>query len=253
MRKLLAWFLLCNAISLAQSPFDGTWVLDTGTTQFPEKPAVYSLVKGVFLWEGIEIKADGSDQRVPVTGYWDTVSVRAIDAYTVEIISKKAGKVMFTEVDTVSLDGRTLTQVVKDTTEGEAVTIETVSQRVEPGPAGSHALSGSWKAYKTGRSENGSTITYRCTANGFSGETPLGEKFDAKFDGKDYPVRDDRAHSTVSVRLLNPNTIEQTGKRDGKIVGILHLTVSPDGRSIHATYENKETNATTSYVMRRKP
>ena len=134
--------------SLAQSPFDGAGVRDTSTTQFPEKPTAYSLVKGVFLWEGIEIKADGSDQKVPVAGYWDAVSVRAIDAYTLEIIRKKAGKLMFTQVDTVCLDGRTLAQVVKDTTEGEAVTIETVSQRVARGPAGSHAPSGWWQAHK---------------------------------------------------------------------------------------------------------
>jgi hypothetical protein len=59
----------------------------------------------------------------------------------VEIISKKAGKTMFTEVDTVSADGQTLNQVVKDTTEVQAVTIETVSKRLEQGPNGSHPLS----------------------------------------------------------------------------------------------------------------
>jgi len=77
----------------------------------------------------------------------------------------------------VSLDGKTLTQVVKDTTEAQAVTIETVSKRVEQGPDGAHFLSGSWQAYKTNKSKNGSIITYRCTADGFSAETPLGEKF----------------------------------------------------------------------------
>lgn len=253
MKMLLALLLLSPVASLAQSPFDGIWLIDSNTTQLPQKPAAYLLVKGMFQWAGTEIKADGTDQKVSETGYWDTVSVRIVDDHTVEIISKKAGKTMFTEVDTVSPDGGRLTQVVKDTTEAQAVTIETLSKRVEKGPAGSHALSGSWQAYRISRSQNGSIIKYRCTAEGFSAETPLGEKFDAKFDGKEYPVGDDPTHPMVSVKLLNPNTIEQTGKRDGKVVGILRLTVAPDGETIHATYQNKEANTTTSYEMRKQP
>ena len=176
-----------------------------------------------------------------------------MDDHTVEIISKKKGKTMFTEVDTISPDGGTLTQLVKDTTEAQAVTIETLSKRVEQGPAGSHALSGSWQAYKVSRSKNGSIVTYRCTADGFSAETPLGEKFHAKFDGKDYLVEDDPAHTMVSVKLLSQNTIEQTNKQNGKVVGVLCLTVAPTGKTIHATYENKENNTTTSQEMRKQP
>jgi hypothetical protein len=226
MKILLALLLLSPVPLLAQSPFDGTWIIDTNTTQLPQKPAVYLLAKGMFRWEGTEIKADGNDQKVPETGYWDTISVRIVDDHAVEIISKKAGKTMFTEVDTVSPDGGTLTQLVKDTTEAQAITIETHSKRVDQGPAGSHALSGSWQAYKVSKSKSGSTITYRCTTDGFSAETPLGEKFDAKFDGKDYLVEDDPAHTMVSVKLLSPNMVEQTAKRGGKVVGVLRLTVA---------------------------
>lgn len=170
-----------------------------------------------------------------------------------EIISKKAGKTMFTEIDTVAPDGATLTQLVKDTTEAHAVTIETISRRVEQAPAGSHALSGFWQACKVSKSKNGSTVRYKCTAEGFSAETPLGERFDAKFDGKYYPVEDDPAHTMVSLRLVSPHTVEQTAKRDGKIVGVLRLTVAPNGAIIHGTYENKEANTTTSFEMRKQP
>jgi hypothetical protein len=103
------------------------------------------------------------------------------------------------------------------------------------------------------RSKNGSTISFRCTADGFSAETPLGEKYDAKFDGKDYLIEDDPAHTMVSVKLLSPNTVEQTNKRDGKVVGVLRLTVAPEGETIHAIYEDKEANTTRSYEMRKQP
>jgi hypothetical protein len=157
MKTLFALLLLSPIASLAQSPFDGTWTIDSKTTQLPQKPAEYLLAKG-FRWTDTEIKADGIDQKVPETGYWDTISVRVLDDHTVEIISKKTGKIMFTEVDAVSPDGETLTQVVKDTTEAQAVTIETRSKRVAPGPAGAHVISGSWRAYKISKSENGSSL-----------------------------------------------------------------------------------------------
>jgi hypothetical protein len=253
MKTVFALLLLSPIASVAQSPFDGTWIIDSKTTQLPQKPAEYLLAKGLFRWADKEIKADGNDQKVPATGYWDTISVRVLDDHTVEIVSKKAGKIMFTEVDTVSPDGTALTQVVKDTTEAQAVTIETRSKRVDSGPAGSHVISGSWRAYKISRSENGSIIKYRCTADGFSAETPLGERFDARFDGKDYPVEDDASHTMVSIKLLSPSTVEQTNKRDGKIVGVLRLTVAPDGKTIQATYENKEADTTTVSEMRKQP
>jgi hypothetical protein len=210
------------------------------------------LAKECLTGQESQIKADGHDQKAPESGYWDTVSVRVVDDPRVEIIYKKAGRTMFTGVDTVSGDGKTLTQVVKDTTEAQAVTIKTVSKRLEPGPDGSHVLSGSWQAYKVNKSKNGSFITYRCTADGFSAKTPLGENFDAKCDGNFYPVEDDPAHTMVILRLLSPNTVEQTNKRDGKVVAVLRLTVAPDGKTIHATYENKENDTTTRSELRKQ-
>ena len=256
MKKLLILLLMAPAASLGQSPFDGTWIIENDA-QLPEKPTVYSVAKGTFRCSGCiangEIKADGRDQKVEETSYWDTISVRIVDTHTVEITAKKAGKTMFTEVDTVSPDGSELTQMMKDTTEGRPTTVETLSKRVDEGTGGSHALSGSWQAYRINRSKNGATITYKCTIDGFSAETPLGERFDAKFDGKEYPLENDPGHTMVSVKLLSPRTIEITSKRHGKVVGILRLSVVPDGRSIRVVFENKESDATSTYEMQKQP
>jgi hypothetical protein len=255
-KTLLALLLLSPIASLAQSPFDGTWIIDENAW-LPKQPQEYSLANGLFRSWGYTrneaIKADGNNHKVPEASYWDTVSVRELDAHTVEIVAKKAGKTTYTEIDTVSSDGGTLTQVVKDTTESQMVTTEIVSQRLGQTPIESHALSGSWHAYKVKRSQNGLIIKYKCTADGFSARTLLGEGFNAKFDGKDYPVEDDPAHGMVSVKLLSPNTVEQTNKRDGKVAGVLRLTVAPDGETIHTTYEDKEANTTTTSEMRKQP
>jgi len=223
MKRLLALLLLIPGTSFAQSPFDGTWIINTDAEALPETPEVFVIANGIFRCSGciedIKIKADGRDHKAKNSAYSDTASVRIVDPHTVEVTVKKAEKTMFTETDTVSPDGLGLTQVVKDTTEHETVTIETLSRRVAQGPAGSHSLSGSWRAYKYHRSANGSIIKYKCTAEGFSAETPLGEKFDAKFDVKFYPVEDDPGHGMVSVKLLSPNSVEITSKRNGKLLG----------------------------------
>jgi hypothetical protein len=200
----------------------------------------------------MEVKADGYDHRVAEAAYWDTLNVQMVDAHTVEIIAKKAGKTMLTEVDAISPDGSTLTQLVKDTTEAETVTIETHNRRIKKGPHGSHAIAGSWRAYKTNRSRNGSIINYKCTADGFSAETPLGERLNAKFDGKDYPVEDDPGRTLVSAKLLNADTVELTSKRHGEVVAIKRMSVMPDRKSIHVVFEDKEGNTIMAFDMRKE-
>jgi hypothetical protein len=248
--------VLFPSTSRSQSPFDGTWVIDTDKNRdfAAEKPITFSLADGIFRDGNRVVKADGKDQKVRATGYWDTVSVRIVDKHTVEVTSKKAGKPMYTETDTVSPDGNTLTQVVKDSTEAEAVTFESMFRRIAPAsPPGAHVLSGSWQIFKQSRSANSTIITYKCTSQGFSAETPLGEKFDAKFDGKFYLIEDDPAHTMVAVKQIDANTVEMTNQRDGKIVFVVRLEVTSDGKAIHASSESKEDGNVKTWGLHKKP
>jgi hypothetical protein len=247
--------VLFPSASRSQSLFDGTWVIETDKNRnfAAEKPITFSLADGVFRYGDRVVRADGKDQKVPVTGYWDTVSVLIVNDHTVEVTSKKAGKPMFTETDTVSPDGDTLTQVVKDTTEAEAVSFESVFRRTAPAPPGAHVLAGSWQIFKQSRSANSTIIAYKCTSQGFSAETPLGEKFDAKFDGKFYLIEDDPAHTMVAVKRINANTVEMTNRRDGKIVFVVRLEVTPDGKAIHASSESKEDGSAKTWELHKKP
>jgi len=57
----------------------------------------------------------------------------------------------------------------------------------------------------------------------------------------------------VMLKLLSPNTVEQTTKRDGKIVGVLRLTgLHQMAKPFMPTYENKEDNTTTRSEMRKQ-
>jgi hypothetical protein len=258
MRKLLlAVVLLASATLFAQSPFDGTWMTNLDTAKFPTKPDQYSLNSNTYecltCVPKVSVQADGSDQKVTGHPYYDTIAVHVVNASSVEIIEKKGGKVMYSDTATVSADGNTLNDKFTDTTGTQPVTGEVTSKRVSPGPAGSHAMSGSWRTEKVNTiSDNGLTVTYQGTADGLKMSDQNGNSYDAKFDGKDYPIQGDPGHTMVTLKRIGDSTIEETDKRDGKIVGVYRMTVSSDGKSIHAEYHDKQHGTTTSFTMEKQ-
>jgi hypothetical protein len=90
-------------------------------------------------------------------------------------------------------------------------------------------------------------IKYTCTKDSFSAETSLGERYTAKFDGNFYTVEDDPGHTMVSTKLIDNRTVELSSKRNGKIVSVSRLSVAPDGNSIRAVFENKESGGKTVF------
>jgi hypothetical protein len=47
--------------------------------------------------------------------------------------------------------------------------------------------------------------------------TPTGVSWEAKLDGKEYPVKGNYTNGTVSVKSLGDRSIEVTYRRDGKV------------------------------------
>jgi hypothetical protein len=258
MKKFLLVFslLACTAL-YAQSPFDGTWMTKLDTAKLPTKPDKYSLSNNIYecltCVPKVSVKADGTDQKVTGHPYYDTVAVNVVNASEVEIIRKKDGKVMYKDTATVSSDGKTLTDQFTDTTGTQPVTGEVTSTRVAEGAKGSHPLSGSWReeSFKN-ISSNGLTITYKGTADGLKMSDQNGNSYDAKFDGKDYPIVGDPGHTMVSLKRIGDDTIEETDKRDGKVVGVFRMTVSKDGKSINAEFDDKQQGTKITFVMEKQ-
>jgi hypothetical protein len=257
MKKFLMFLLFVPGMLFAQSPFDGTWMTKLDTAQFPKKPDSYVINKGVYLCSSctpkIDVKADGTDQKVTGHPYFDTIAVRVVDDSSIEQTQKKDGKTMYTETDTVSSDGKTMTSKFKDESESKPVTGEVTYSRVSKGPQGAHAMSGSWHVEKVNTiSDNGLTVTYQTTSDGLKMADPNGATYDAKFDGKDYEVKGDPGHTMVSLKRINANTIEESDKHDGKVDSVVRLTVSPDGKSMNVVYQNKKAGTTTTYKMEKQ-
>ncbi len=246
MKGLLFIVLLASVSAWAQSPFDGTWRIELKNAQLSQKPETYALQNGTFSCSTcappIEVKADGQDQKVSGYPYFDTLSVRVVNDNTVEQTAKKNGKVVGTEKDTLSDNGNRLTINFKQHPEGSEhpVTGNVIMTRVSKGPAGSHAMSGSWRTDKVQDvSANGLTMTLKSSGNGLSFTSPIGMSYQAQFDGKDYPVKGNPGVTSVSLNKIDANTMEETQKRDGKIVGVNRYSVAPDGKSMKIVFNDK--------------
>ena len=258
MKRLFSLLLLFPATLFAQSPFDGTWVAKLDTAQLPKRPEVYLLQNGIYECPScvpkIKVKADGKEYPIAGSPYFSTVVVQVIDNSSVELTEKRGSKIVYKETDTVSPGGDTLLQNVTDSAApaGESVTAEETYRRISPGPVGSSAISGSWQAEKVNiTSDSGTTVIYHSTPKGLQASNPGGEGYDAKFDGKEYLIRGDPVHSTVSLRRINAHTIVETDKQDGKVHWLV-MAVSPDGKSMKVTETDKERGTKMTYRMEKK-
>ena len=238
--------LLMPTLTMAQSVFDGTWKADLTSAKFPQKPDEYLLKDGTYDCETcappIQVKADGRDQKVAGHPYYDTVSIKVVDERTIEEVDKKNGKTVATSKTWVSPDGNTLMFEFSDSsaTNADPVTGKGSETRVSKGPAGSHAISGSWRMAKLeSLSENGLLITYKVTGDSLTMSTMNGQGYTAKLDGTEAPYKGDPGTTSVSVKKISDNALEETDKRDGKVISVARLTASADGKTMKIAIDDK--------------
>jgi hypothetical protein len=261
-RSLLPWsllFLAFPASLFAAEPFEGTWRIDLGRVELPTKVTRIELNKGMYSCStcvpAINIKADGTDQKVTGADTFDAMSVKVIDGQNVESTYKKAGRTVEVAKITVSADGNHITERFTEYPENSSkpVTGDITLMRVEKGSAGSHATSGGWRDEKVGAiSDNGLTFTYKAVPDGLSMSDQTGESYTAKFDGKDYPVKGDPGSDMVSLKRIDANTFEETFKKNGKVVSVNHFAFAADGKTGNVTGENKVQGTTIKYAIVKK-
>lgn len=241
------------ASSPAQSPFDGTWKTDLSKTKFSPKPLTFYISSGwyhcVSCTPPFDVAADGQDHAVSGQSY-DTISVTIVDPHTISIVAKKGSAVSFEQTRTVSADGKTLD--VKTThhpqSGGVPTTFESVAKRSGSLPSGVHATSGDWIIQKLSGSDNGLLTTYKTSGDEITMTTPTGETYTAKFDGSDYPARGEYSYDAVSLKKINSHSFQETDKRNGTVIDVSTLTVSPDGKTMTIVDTSKLTGRVTTYI-----
>jgi hypothetical protein len=248
--------LLVPTLAAAQSALNGTWKIDISKVDFPEKPDVFLLQKGMYSCKTCAppytIKADGKDQIVRGHPYYDRVAIKVVDDHSIEETDKKGGNVVATSTSTVSPDGNTLYFTFSDssnTNGGPAVTGRGQAMRVAKGPAGSNAISGSWRTTGIqGLSENATIFTYKVSGEEITMVAKTGQTYTAKLGGPDAPMSGDPGVTSVSVKMIGENTLEETDKRNGKVIGVFTMTVAADGKTAKGSFDDKLQNRTTAFV-----
>jgi hypothetical protein len=125
---LIAGLVLCAATQAADDPQTGTWKLNAAKSKYSPGPAPKANTLTITVDEkSYRVRAEGVDGEGKATGadftagfdgkdvaakglpYGDTVSVKRVDANTVEVSMKKDGKVLVTVTSVVSKDRKTRT------------------------------------------------------------------------------------------------------------------------------------------------
>ena len=251
--RLLFPTLLLPAAALAGTGFDGTWKTNMESLKTTGKPLVLLLAGGEYTCSSCNppytVKADGADHKVTGQAYFDTAKVRVTGPNSAEIVLKQGSKEIVRFSDTVSADG-TLASKVTNHMGTKTVTDELTAKRVGAAPADSHPLSGSWLEQEHVAGDL-RPVQYRMTAKGFQMRWN-GQSYDAKFDGKEYPVVGDPGKTTVSLKKIDDATVEEDDHRQGKVVDEIRLALAKDGNTITVIDRDIARGQTITYTLEKQ-
>ena len=184
-------------------------------------------------------KADGHDQPLHGNPYFDTISIAIVDDHAIAKNGKKDGKIVADTKVTVSADGATKTEV--QTIIGMApVPVELTSRfsRISTGKPGSHLVSGGWQMAEMDVSNHVEDTSFKVSGGALAMVDRMGRSFTAKFDGAPAPYKGSDEFNGVSLKLIDERTIEESDLSNGKVVKISRWTLSPDGQTIHARFDD---------------
>jgi len=229
----------------AQSVFDGTWRPDPQIYSPTRKPDVFDLANGTFDCQTCtppyKVKADGRDQALSGNPYYDTLGITVVDDRSVKRIAKKDGHTVLESEMVVSGEGQKLTerQTIYDMAP-RPIEFTTHSSRVSAGTAGAHKISGTWRRTDGDVSNHAEDTIFKVTGNTLAMSDRMGRSFSAKLDGTEAPYNGSEEFTSVSLKMLDDHTIEESDRRGGKVVKISRWTVGSDGKTMHVRFDDTQ-------------
>ena len=88
--------------------------------------------------------------------------------------------------------------------------------------------------------EEGGTFRYTAKGVGADGQPTLVEITAFKFDGKDYPLSGTPLADMVSFKRADPQHIEVTGKKGGKVAATNKSVISKDGKTLTSVWQGTD-------------
>lgn len=232
---------VCSA-ALADSPFDGTWVLNPNKSNLTGEIMTFEdagggMLKYVDSAQTYTFKTDGSAFTTPM-GVERTFQKGADGGYT--STNKRNGTLLSTGSWKLSSDGNTLTIESKGTKpNGDVFDDLTTFTRTSAGTG----LIGGWKSTKVKLSSPNSLTIQTDAANGVVLTiSAIKANCQAKWDGKDYPVSGPTVGDglVLAVTKTGPKGFKLVEKRKTKALEIIHYRLAADGKSMTAKGTNGE-------------
>lgn len=239
----------------SDAAWNGTWKLDRAKSQMTGDTFTYSMnangtfrvTNGTFTYD---FACDGKDYTVIAAG--NTTACKKVSDTTYDFTNKMNGKVLSTDQQVISANGKTMTDTAKGTRpDGTTYTSVDAYDRV----SGTSGLIGEWKHVNADTagppslmtiSISGTTITQR--SPGYkSGATAKLDGSEAPWTGPTIP-----AGVTVSFKPLSSRKLYSVTKFKGKVVGEDTMTLSADGTTITDVSSSPGQSAKQTYVYEKQ-
>ncbi|MGA2188838.1 MAG: hypothetical protein ABSH33_09920 [Steroidobacteraceae bacterium] len=224
---------LCSA-SLAQSPFDGSWALNTAKSNLAGETMMFEDAGGgaIKFTDSVQtytFKPDGSSFTTPM-GADRTFLKNADGSYTSTVTMK--GLLVRTSTWKASSNGKKLMVESKGTKpNGDSFDDWTTYVRTNEGTG----LIGAWKATKVKLSTPNSLTIQSDGANGVTLTiSAIKATCQGKWDGHDYPATGPTVSDGITLALRKSGThgFVLVEKAKGKTIEIAHYHLAADGKSL---------------------
>jgi hypothetical protein len=226
--------LLVSSPAFAESPFDGTWTLNTSKSHLAGDTMSYADAgSGMLTFKDSDqtytFKPDGSTFTTEM-GTEKTFLKNGDDSYTVT--SKKGGVLLSTTNIKISADGKTLMEEAKGTKpNGDTFDDSYTYIRTAPGTG----LIGGWKSTKIKLSSpNSLTIQSDATGGVTLMISAIKATCQAKWDGKDFPATGPTVSDglTLALSKTGADGFKLVQKFKGKVIVVAHYKLGADGKTM---------------------
>jgi hypothetical protein len=231
---LLSATLMVSGAALADSPFDGTWALNTAKSHLAGDIISLKDADGGALTftdsaQTYTFKTDGIPFVTPM-GVERTFKKTADGSY--EATNKRNGTLLSTSVWQLSADGKTLTISSHGTKpNGDSFQNSTTYART----AGTGGLAGEWKSTEV-KLSSPNTRTYATEGKDDLTVSIAALKITckAKLDGKEYPATGPTVPDGLTLAFVRtgPTSLKMVQRVKTKVIYIERLKVSADGKTM---------------------
>lgn len=236
---LLALFAAIQLGTGAADPRVGSWTLISAQSSLDppntlditsQHGAVHVAIAGENHLD-FTAKLDGHETSVSNNPAFDQIELHRINKHQVEVKEMKNGAVAATIRDEISKNGNELISTTLQ--EGHLDKIS-VWKRTGGKRSAADLFVGEWtEDLSKTRMRQGMELKIEPEGNGgvhFSGDF----SYFARFDGKEYDLRNSR-NDTVTLKLIDPHTVEAIYRRSDQITQTDRWVISPDGTHMTLT------------------